>query len=165
MVRSMMNTWGCPVHVLKEKTDKMESRSNVCFFVGYPKGTRGYYFYNPLGEKLLMKQVMPTGPHRQIEPEVVENEAPIVVFAHVPTNRDIEDVVPNQGQDQIVGREEGPLVRLDNQTPPTITRSGRVVRPPSRYLLYGESYQVISTEQEEDLTSFKEVMEDVDFES
>ncbi|XP_022880808.1 uncharacterized protein LOC111398087 [Olea europaea var. sylvestris] len=39
------------------------------------------------------------------------------------------------------------------------------MRPPSRYLLYGKSYQVISTEQEEDPTSFKKAMEDVDFES
>ncbi|XP_022885151.1 uncharacterized protein LOC111401554 [Olea europaea var. sylvestris] len=163
--------WRCLAHVLKGKTDKMESRSDVCFFVGYPKRTRGYCFYNPLDKKVFVstnatfledkyieehksttkilleetlehgsnnsvpdfriesnsddlepptepmvadeasEQVMPTGPHRQIEPE-----------------------------DQTVGREEGPLVRLDNQAPSTITRSGRVVRPPSRYLLYGESY-------------------------
>jgi hypothetical protein len=32
-------------------------------------------------------------------------------------------------------------------------------------LLYGESYQAISTEQKENPTSFKEAMEDVDFES
>ncbi|XP_022852856.1 uncharacterized protein LOC111374420 [Olea europaea var. sylvestris] len=178
----------------------MESRSDVCLFVGYPKGMKGYYFYNSLDKKVFVstnatfledkyikehksttkilleemlehgsnnsvpdfriesnsddlepptepmvadeanEQVMPTGPHRQIKPEVVENEAPIVVCPHVPTNGDNDDVVPNQGRDQTVERKGGPLVRLDNQTPSTITRSGRVVRPPSRYLLYGESY-------------------------
>ena len=28
--------WGCPAHVLKGKTGKMDSRTEVCLFVGYP---------------------------------------------------------------------------------------------------------------------------------
>ena len=46
--------WGCPAHVLKGKVDKMESRSDICLFVGYPKGTRGYYFYNPQDKKIFV---------------------------------------------------------------------------------------------------------------
>ncbi|KAH9751653.1 hypothetical protein KPL71_014378 [Citrus sinensis] len=33
--------WGSPAHVLKPKANKMNSRSEVCMFVGYPKGTIG----------------------------------------------------------------------------------------------------------------------------
>ena len=33
--------WGCPVHVLKGKTGKLESRTKVCMFVGYPKRNKG----------------------------------------------------------------------------------------------------------------------------
>ena len=33
--------------MLKGKTEKMESRTETCIFVGYPKGTKGYYFYSP----------------------------------------------------------------------------------------------------------------------
>ena len=29
--------WGSPTHVLKGKTDKLESRTNVYFVVGYPR--------------------------------------------------------------------------------------------------------------------------------
>ena len=29
--------WGCPAHVLKGKTWKLEPRAEVCLFVGYPK--------------------------------------------------------------------------------------------------------------------------------
>ena len=36
--------WGCPTHVLKGKTRKLDPRSEVCMFVGYPKGTRGGLF-------------------------------------------------------------------------------------------------------------------------
>ena len=27
-------------------SDKLSSKSDKCFFVGYPKETKGYYFYN-----------------------------------------------------------------------------------------------------------------------
>ena len=35
---------GCPAHVLKGKMTKLETRSKVCYFVGYPKGTYSWYF-------------------------------------------------------------------------------------------------------------------------
>lgn len=41
-----LRIFGCPAHVLKGKTEKMESRSETCIFMGYPKGTKGYYFYS-----------------------------------------------------------------------------------------------------------------------
>ena len=42
-----LHIWGCPAHVLKVKTDKLESKLEVCTFIGYPKGTKGWLFYNP----------------------------------------------------------------------------------------------------------------------
>ena len=30
--------WGCPAHVLKEKMNKLETRLEVCYFIGYPNG-------------------------------------------------------------------------------------------------------------------------------
>ena len=29
--------WGCPTHVLKGKTDKLETKTELCFFIGYPR--------------------------------------------------------------------------------------------------------------------------------
>ena len=49
-----LHIWGCPVYVLKVKTDKSESKSEVCTFVGYPKGTKGWIFYNPREQKVLV---------------------------------------------------------------------------------------------------------------
>ncbi|KAH9752503.1 Integrase catalytic domain-containing protein [Citrus sinensis] len=46
--------WGSPTHVLKPKADKMDSRSEVCMFVGYPKGTRGGLFYSPQDRKVIV---------------------------------------------------------------------------------------------------------------
>ena len=41
-----LHIWGCPTHVLKGKPDKLEPKSEVCLFVGYPKETRSYLFYS-----------------------------------------------------------------------------------------------------------------------
>ena len=43
--------WGSLAHVLKPKADKIDLRSEVCMFVGYPKGTRGGLFYSPQDKK------------------------------------------------------------------------------------------------------------------
>ena len=36
--------WGSPAHMLKRDPCKLELRSEVCLFVGYPRGTKGYLF-------------------------------------------------------------------------------------------------------------------------
>ena len=46
--------WGCPTHVLRKKTGKLTSRSELCLFVGYPKGTKGYIFYSPTDQKIFV---------------------------------------------------------------------------------------------------------------
>ena len=46
--------WGCPAHVLNKKANKLESRTEVCLFVGYPKGTRGGIFYSPKDKKVFV---------------------------------------------------------------------------------------------------------------
>ena len=47
--------WGCPAHVLNRgKTGKLDSRTEVCLFIGYPKGTRGGIFYNPRDKKVFV---------------------------------------------------------------------------------------------------------------
>ena len=40
-----LQIWGFPAHVLKGKMSKLETRSEVRYFIGYPKGTYGWYFY------------------------------------------------------------------------------------------------------------------------
>ena len=45
---------GCLAHVLKGKTGKLEPRTEVCMYVGYPKGTRGGLFYGPSDKKVFV---------------------------------------------------------------------------------------------------------------
>ena len=46
--------WGSLSHVLKGNTDKLESRIEVCFFIGYPRGTKGGLFYSLKDQKVIV---------------------------------------------------------------------------------------------------------------
>ena len=46
--------WGAPAHVLVQKQQKLESRIEMCMFIGYPKGMRGGIFYNPKEKKVIV---------------------------------------------------------------------------------------------------------------
>ena len=43
---SHIHVWGCPAYVLKKSSNKLDTNSKLCWFIGYPKGTRRYYFYS-----------------------------------------------------------------------------------------------------------------------
>ncbi|KAK8562192.1 hypothetical protein V6N12_049239 [Hibiscus sabdariffa] len=43
---SFMKIWGCKAYVKHRMSTKLEPKSEKCTFVGYPKETKGYYFYN-----------------------------------------------------------------------------------------------------------------------
>ena len=49
-----LHIWGCPTHVLKGKSDKLQSKIEVVFLVGYPKRTVGCLFYSHNDNKVLV---------------------------------------------------------------------------------------------------------------
>ena len=51
---SFLRIWGCESHVKKLTTDKLSSKTEKCLFLGYPKETKGYYFYNPNENKVFV---------------------------------------------------------------------------------------------------------------
>ncbi|GJR74073.1 retrotransposon protein, putative, ty1-copia subclass [Tanacetum coccineum] len=54
---SYLKVWGCEAlvkHDTLTKTDKLEPKSFKCIFVGYPKETMGYSFYNPTKNKVFV---------------------------------------------------------------------------------------------------------------
>ncbi|PKI72506.1 hypothetical protein CRG98_007109 [Punica granatum] len=51
---SFLKIWGCEVYVKRLSSDKLGPESDKCYFVGYPKETRGYYFYNPIEGKVFV---------------------------------------------------------------------------------------------------------------
>ena len=53
---SHMKVWGCPAFVKRTISDKLEAKSDKCLFVGYPKETMGYQFYNTLEQRLFVSK-------------------------------------------------------------------------------------------------------------
>ncbi|NEY13655.1 hypothetical protein DDE04_09140, partial [Bifidobacterium pseudocatenulatum] len=51
---SFLKIWGCEAYVKRLSSNKLGSKSDKCYFVGYPKETRGYYFYNPIEGKVFV---------------------------------------------------------------------------------------------------------------
>ena len=53
---SFMKIWGCEAYVKHQTSTKLEPKSERCIFVGYPKETKGYYFFNPTKKKIFVAQ-------------------------------------------------------------------------------------------------------------
>ncbi|KAK4420098.1 Retrovirus-related Pol polyprotein from transposon TNT 1-94 [Sesamum alatum] len=67
-----LKVWGSPAYVKRLVGDKLESRSSLCRFVGYPKETAGYYFYDPLEQKVFVSRnavLLEQGFPKDIQPD------------------------------------------------------------------------------------------------
>jgi hypothetical protein len=51
---SYLKIWGCEVFVKRPTSDKLGPKADKCFFVGYPKETKGYYFYYQSENKIIV---------------------------------------------------------------------------------------------------------------
>ena len=51
---SFLKIWGCDAYVKRQVSDKLVPKSDKCLFVGYPKETKGYYFYNAPENKVFV---------------------------------------------------------------------------------------------------------------
>jgi len=49
-----LKIWGCEAYVKRLMSDKLTQKSDKCLFVGYPKETKGYYFYLPSENKVFV---------------------------------------------------------------------------------------------------------------
>ncbi|XP_022895257.1 uncharacterized protein LOC111409440 [Olea europaea var. sylvestris] len=169
--------WGCPAHVLKGKTEKLESKSEICLFVRYPKGTRGYYFYSPLDRKVFVSTNATFLEDKYINEHQFKSKVVLEEMSGSNSTSSIPETqshnrqplvldIPKQcvlsGRDESSNSMDQVNVEGIEEDPPSLRQSQRVIRPPFMYLLVGESNKVISTAQVDDLTSYKEAMNDVD---
>ncbi|KAL6347585.1 hypothetical protein AAG906_026111 [Vitis piasezkii] len=91
-----IHIWGCPTHMLKPKVDKLEARSKVCQFVGYPKDMRGHYFYN-----LKALEDTPTSAQETIGPKVYTPTIPFSSSTPMPSHSG-RDVIQLDSNDDII---------------------------------------------------------------
>ena len=51
---SFLKIWGCEAYVKHQISDKLAPKSDKYLFIGYPKETKGYYFYNASENKVFV---------------------------------------------------------------------------------------------------------------
>ncbi|KAK4388247.1 hypothetical protein Sango_2431300 [Sesamum angolense] len=51
-----LGVWGSPAYVKRLVGDKLNSSSSLYRFIGYPKETAGYYFYDPSEQKVFVSR-------------------------------------------------------------------------------------------------------------
>ena len=143
--------WGCPAHVLKGKTGKLEPRTEVCMFVGYPKGTRGGLFYSPQDKKVFVSTNATF-----LETNYMTDYKPRSKVV-------IEELLSDKIRPQptIVAKQEKETTYLNQDTLPP-RRSGRMIRPPARYREIVEAQIVISDDGKDDPLTYKMAINDPD---
>ena len=142
--------WGCPAHVLKGKTGKLEPKSEVCMFVGYPDGTKGGFFYSPEDQKVF------------VSTNATFLEHDYMIDFKPRSKIVLEELLSDEIGPQST-RVVGPLrekTTVPNQTPAAPRRSGRVSTLPDRYT--GEAQIVTADDGKEDASTFRDVMDDSD---
>src|SRR3954467_8072024 len=151
-----------------KKPDKLESKADKCIFVGYPKETCGYTFYNKSDSKTFVAK---TG--HFLEKEFLAKEL---------SGRKIDlDEVTDQSlqleetateiflePSSIVGAEENGQNDIhndhdinndhdENEEEPFMPRRSSRVRQPTEF--YGQLVNAISADESDEPTSYKEAME------
>ena len=114
-VLSHLRVWGCPAYVKRLITDKLGPRSDKCYFIGYPKEIKGYYFYLADEQKMFVSL------------KAIFLKKEFLGEGTVASKVKLEEVRQVQKPTQ-VAEPESDLVRSDPEpiVPAPLRRSGRV---------------------------------------
>ena len=121
--------WGSPAHVLKRDPSKLEARSEVCLFLVYPRGTKGFLFYDPKEQRVL-----------------VSTNARFLEEDYMLDNKPRSKVVLDELRAKLNEGNEVPIPETTVSAPLVVRtqetrvphRSGRVVTQPERFICLGE---------------------------
>ncbi len=140
-----IKAWGCPAYVKTVDATKLEPRSQKCIFIGFPKDSSGYLFYNPGEQKTIVSR------HAVfLEEEYVSKE-------NSGSDLDLREV---QTEDVVVEQEQ----QIETVVKDTIEprRSGRIHHEIDRwYGLIIEDDEIRILEDDEP-TTYQEVLASVD---
>src|SRR3954471_14141677 len=165
---SHLKIWGCEAYVRKLQPDKLESKADKCIFVGYPKETCGYTFYNKSDSKTFVAK---TGHFLEKEFLAKELSGRKIDLDEV-TDQSLQleetaaEIVPEPSS--IVGAEENGQNDInndhdidddhdENEEEPFMPRRSSRVHLPTEF--YGELVTAISADESDEPTSYKEAME------
>ena len=148
---------GCPAHVLKGKSNKLEAKIEVCKFLGYSKETKGYLFYNHKDTKVFVSTNA-----NFLEDDYVNNFNPRSKFLLVEIDEPAIEQPMDETKDDVVVLDTPQDTTHEMYSTQVPHRSGRIIRPPIRFIGLGETYEAISKEVETDPYTYEEAMNDID---
>ncbi|KAL0427739.1 UNVERIFIED_CONTAM: hypothetical protein Slati_2948700 [Sesamum latifolium] len=111
-----LRVWGSPAYVKRLVGDKLDSRSILCRFIGYPKETAGYYFYDPYEQKVFVSRNA------------------VFLQRGFPADTQRDELLLEESSETLqsnAGTSSAPIASTDNV--PVLRRSARVPQPPERY--------------------------------
>ena len=119
---SHLRVWGCPAYVKRLVTDKLGPRSDKCSFIGYPKETKGYFFYHADEQKVFVSL------------KAIFLEKEFLGEGTVASKVELDEVQQVEGPTPIA-EPETDMIRSypEPNVPAPLRRSGRVPHQPDRY--------------------------------
>ncbi|KAL0409640.1 UNVERIFIED_CONTAM: Copia protein [Sesamum radiatum] len=131
--------WSSPAYVKRLVGDKLDSRSSLCRFIGYPKETAGYYFYDPAEQKIFVSK------NAVFLEKGFPSDSCMMVL--------IEESNEEPHRDTTTSFD--PTVHTDSV--PVLRRSTRESRVPDRYGFVG-----LTSQLDNDPKTYEEAMSDID---
>ncbi|GJV43581.1 retrotransposon protein, putative, ty1-copia subclass [Tanacetum coccineum] len=135
---SYLKVWGCEALVKRDtltKPDKLDPRSFRCIFVGYPKETMGYSFYNPSENKVFVARNAEFFENDLIDLKASGSVEDLELIQEEDTNPSVDTSLNHEEDDQEIDEPQSDIN--------PIRRSTRTRRPTDRLCLY------IDTEEHE----------------
>ncbi|KAJ9556102.1 hypothetical protein OSB04_010716 [Centaurea solstitialis] len=124
---SFLKIWGCEVYVKRPTSEKLKPKSDKCFFVGYPKTTVGYYFYNPEENKVFVARNGKFLEEKFLSLENTRKDVDLQVVDEESTTPVVEPEIQHNN----VEPQSEPIEEVQTQD---LRRSSRVRQEPDRYL-------------------------------
>ena len=126
-------------------------------FLGYSKETKSYLFYNHKDNKVFVSTHA-----KLLEDDYVNNFNPRSKVVLAEMNEPVNEQPMNETMDDVVVLDTSQDTTHDMSSTQVPHRSGRIVRPPIRFIGLGETYETISEEAKNDPYTYEEAMNDRD---
>jgi transposase InsO family protein len=152
---SHLRVWGCLayVHIQKDKRAKLGSHMEKCIFIGYPEGYKGWKFYNPETQKVIICERADFDERYTYDGKLITTNTSInpeprpLIPEEDSTEEDInppQELEPEQIEQQeeevppVVEEEPAPVAPIpDNEPidnrPIALRRAKRTVNPPGEW--------------------------------
>ncbi|KAJ9535420.1 hypothetical protein OSB04_un001466 [Centaurea solstitialis] len=124
---SFLKIWGCEVYVKRPTSEKLKPKSDKCFFIGYPKTTVGYYFYNPEENKVFVARNGKFLEEKFLSLENTRKDVDLQIVDEESTTPVVEPEIQHNN----VEPQSEPIEEVQTQD---LRRSSRIRQEPDRYL-------------------------------